>query len=68
MAFRGILFPANVLRSRRILGEAWGVDPIAQLAKLENRVSQLHLKDLQKGSTCPNFDKVQPEAFDEKSG
>jgi sugar phosphate isomerase/epimerase len=42
-----------------------GVDPIAQLAKLENRVSQLHLKDLQKGSTCPNFDKVQPEAFDE---
>lgn len=42
-----------------------GVDPIAQLAKLENRVSQVHLKDLRKGTTCPNFEKVQPEAFDE---
>ena len=42
-----------------------GVEPIALLKKLNKRVSQLHLKDLQKGSVCPNYGKVKPEAFDE---
>jgi sugar phosphate isomerase/epimerase len=42
-----------------------GVDPVAQLAKLKNRISQVHLKDLKKGSVCPNFGKVEPDAFDE---
>ncbi len=42
-----------------------GVDPVVQLAKLKNRVSQVHLKDLKKGSICPNFGKVEPDAFDE---
>ena len=42
-----------------------GIEPIDLLQKLNNRVSQLHLKDLQKGSVCPNFGKVEPEAFEE---
>ena len=42
-----------------------GVDPIAQLAKLKNRVSQVHLKDLKKGTVCPNFGKIEQDAFDE---
>lgn len=42
-----------------------GIEPTDLLQKLNNRVSQLHLKDLQKGSVCPNFGKVEPEAFEE---
>ena len=42
-----------------------GVDPVAQLEKLKNRVSQVHLKDLKKGSICPNYGKVEPDAFEE---
>ena len=42
-----------------------GVEPNALLKKLNKRVSQLHLKDLQKGSVCPNYGKVKQEVFDE---
>ena len=42
-----------------------GVDPVTQLTKLENRVSQVHLKDLRKGTVCPNYGKLEPEVFDE---
>ena len=42
-----------------------GGEPINLLRKLNSRITQLHLKDLQKGSTFPNFGKVEPDAFDE---
>ena len=42
-----------------------GVNPTALLKKLSGRVSQLHLKDLNKKVTCPNFGKLDPGAFDE---
>ena len=32
-----------------------GVDPVSQIQYLENRISQLHLKDLRSGFKCPNF-------------
>ena len=42
-----------------------GKEPTDLLQKLNNRITQLHLKDLKKGSVCPNFGKIEPEAFDE---
>ena len=42
-----------------------GIEPLDLLQKLNKRITQLHLKDLKKGSDCPNFGKIEPEAFDE---
>ncbi len=42
-----------------------GVDPVSMIRKLGRRISQLHLKDLKKGTVCPNYGKLDPDAFDE---
>lgn len=42
-----------------------GVDPVKLLRKLKGRVSQLHLKDLKKGMSLPEFGKVPNDAFKE---
>jgi sugar phosphate isomerase/epimerase len=42
-----------------------GVDPVTMIRKLGRRISQLHLKDLKKGTPCPNYGKLQHDAFDE---
>jgi sugar phosphate isomerase/epimerase len=42
-----------------------GVDPASMIRKLGRRISQLHLKDLKKGTLCPNYGKLEPDAFDE---
>lgn len=42
-----------------------GVDPVSMIKKLKGRVSQLHLKDLKKKSSIPNFGQVSPDTFDE---
>jgi len=42
-----------------------GVDPVSMIQKLGRRISQLHLKDLKKGTVCPNYGKLAPDAFDE---
>ena len=35
------------------------------IRKLDRRISQLHLKDLKKGTACPNYGKLEKDAFDE---
>jgi sugar phosphate isomerase/epimerase len=40
-----------------------GVEPVALMNRLPNRVSQLHLKDLKAGMDLPNFGGVPPDAF-----
>lgn len=42
-----------------------GEDPSALIKKLSGRVSQLHLKDLQKGTKLPEFGSLPNEAFKE---
>lgn len=42
-----------------------GVDPVALIRKLTDRVSQLHLKDLNDQTTIPSYDGVPEEAFEE---
>lgn len=42
-----------------------GKDPSALIRSLKGRVSQLHLKDLAKGTTVPNYGKLPNEAFKE---
>lgn len=42
-----------------------GVDPSTLIHKLKGRVSQLHLKDLQKGTKIPEFGSLPKEAFKE---
>ncbi|MEM1083079.1 MAG: sugar phosphate isomerase/epimerase [Verrucomicrobiota bacterium] len=42
-----------------------GLEPTDLIRKLKGRVSQLHLKDLQKGTSLPNFGQLPPEAFKE---
>ncbi len=42
-----------------------GVEPVDLIKKLKGRVSQLHLKDLKKGSKLPNFGSVPKDAFQE---
>jgi len=42
-----------------------GVDPSTLITDLKGRVSQLHLKDLQKGSSIPEFGSLPNEAFKE---
>ena len=42
-----------------------GVDPVSMIGKLDRRISQLHLKDLKKGTACPNYGKLEKDAFDE---
>jgi sugar phosphate isomerase/epimerase len=42
-----------------------GKDPAALIRSLKGRVSQLHLKDLQKGTTVPNYGKLPNGAFKE---
>ena len=42
-----------------------GVDPVSMIRKLGKRISQLHLKDLKKGTPCPNYGKLEQAAFDE---
>ena len=42
-----------------------GVDPVSMIRKLGQRISQLHLKDLKKGTPCPNYGKLAKDAFDE---
>ena len=42
-----------------------GVDPVSMIGKLGSRISQLHLKDLKKGTPCPNYGKLEKDAFDE---
>ena len=41
------------------------VDPVNLIRKLKGRVSQLHLKDLRKGTEVPNFGGLPKEAFKE---
>ncbi|MDF1816094.1 MAG: sugar phosphate isomerase/epimerase [Verrucomicrobiales bacterium] len=40
-------------------------DPVAMLEKLSGRVSQLHLKDLRKEVSLPNYNGIQKEDFEE---
>lgn len=42
-----------------------GKDPVELIRSLEGRVSQLHLKDLEKGTKVPNFGGLPKEAFKE---
>ena len=42
-----------------------GKDPVELINSLKGRVSQLHLKDLEKGTELPNFGKLPKEAFRE---
>ncbi|MBK1875232.1 sugar phosphate isomerase/epimerase family protein [Pelagicoccus mobilis] len=42
-----------------------GVDPVKLIKKLKGRVSQLHLKDLKKGTTLPEFGQLPKDAFKE---
>lgn len=42
-----------------------GKDPVDLIRSLKGRVSQLHLKDLEKGTKLPNFGKLPNEAFRE---
>lgn len=42
-----------------------GTDPAELIRRLEGRVSQLHLKDLEKGTKVPNYGKLPNEAFKE---
>lgn len=42
-----------------------GEDPVKLIKKLKGRVSQLHLKDLKKGMTLPEFGSVPKDAFQE---
>lgn len=42
-----------------------GHEPVELIKKLKGRVSQLHLKDLKKGSTIPNYNGVPKDAFKE---
>ncbi len=42
-----------------------GEDPVNIIKKLKGRVSQLHLKDLKKGMSLPDFGKVPNDAFQE---
>jgi sugar phosphate isomerase/epimerase len=42
-----------------------GKDPVALIRSLKGRVSQLHLKDLEKGTKLPNFGNLPNEAFRE---
>ena len=41
------------------------VDPVAMINKLKGRVSQIHLKDLRKGTKLPSFGGLPKEAFKE---
>ncbi|MDF1861390.1 MAG: sugar phosphate isomerase/epimerase [Verrucomicrobiales bacterium] len=42
-----------------------GVDPAELIRKLKGRVSQLHLKDLKKGTSIPEYGKLPNDAFQE---
>jgi sugar phosphate isomerase/epimerase len=42
-----------------------GQDSVALINSLSGRVSQLHLKDLNKSVETPNFGSLPPEAFEE---
>lgn len=42
-----------------------GLDPVELIGKLNDRVSQLHLKDLKKGFETPFYGKVEKDAFKE---
>lgn len=42
-----------------------GVDPLKLIKKLNGRVSQLHLKDLKKGTELPEFGQLPKDAFKE---
>ncbi len=42
-----------------------GVEPVDLMMKLKGRISQLHLKDLMKGTKLPNYGSVPNEAFKE---
>jgi len=42
-----------------------GKNPVNLIKKLKGRVSQLHLKDLKKGLTLPNYGKIPNDAFKE---
>ena len=41
------------------------IEPVSLLRKLKGRVSQVHLKDLMKGTKVPNFGGLPKEAFKE---
>ncbi len=41
------------------------IEPVSLIKKLKGRVSQLHLKDLRKGTKVPNFGGLPKEAFKE---
>jgi len=45
--------------------KAGGVDPVKLIKKLKGRVSQLHLKDLKKGTKVPNYGNLGNDAFKE---
>ena len=42
-----------------------GADPVELITRLKGRVSQLHLKDLEKDIEIPQFEGIQPESFKE---
>lgn len=42
-----------------------GKDPVELVRSLQGRVSQLHLKDLNKSVQTPNYGSIPPEAFEE---
>lgn len=45
--------------------EVGGVSPVNILKQLSGRISQLHLKDLKKGISTPNYGKLPNDAFQE---
>ncbi len=45
--------------------KAGNLDPVATLQKLSGRVSQVHLKDMRKGVTLPNYHGIQKDDFEE---
>ena len=45
--------------------KAGGVEPVDLIGKLKGRVSQLHLKDLKKGTSLPQFGGLPKDAFKE---
>lgn len=63
------IFVSDLEKAKLELDLFWvkvaGIDPAQLLEKLAGRVSQIHLKDLNKGIETPNYGSVPKEAFKE---
>lgn len=63
--FVGMFSPEMMFEIDVFWVKAGGVDPAGLIRKLKGRVSQLHLKDLKKGTEVPNFGELPNDAFKE---